>query len=216
MIDLSMISYIGVQGKEGDQKTTDFMCKICDDIATKIKFNEIILLTTEYPSFVPSAVRIVKISPLTYAQYNELAFKHLYKWIKSDYMITFHDDGFILNPDLWNKDFLNYDYIGAPWPPEKCCWVKPGTEIGNGGFSFRSKKLYQECEKLNMLQGANEDWVICAYYRDYLISKGIKFAPLEQGKKFSVEQKIDENHNMKNCFGFHGKDHLNEFLKLLE
>ena len=25
----------------------------------------------------------------------------------------------IVNPEMWDKKFLNYDYIGAPWPSSK-------------------------------------------------------------------------------------------------
>ena len=52
-------------------------------------------------------------------------------------MLIIQHDGFILNHKAWDNEFLNYDYIGAPvyWMGNKL------IEVGNGGFSLRSKKL---------------------------------------------------------------------------
>ena len=55
-------------------------------------------------------------------------------YFDTDYVLTFQSDGFILNPDAWTDEFFNYDYIGAPWGDNRYA-------VGNGGFSFRSKKL---------------------------------------------------------------------------
>ena len=30
-----------------------------------------------------------------------------------------HSDGYVINPSAWRDDFLDYDYIGAPWPKNK-------------------------------------------------------------------------------------------------
>ena len=43
---------------------------------------------------------------------------------------------------LWDPKFLNYDYIGALWPHYK------ENQVGNGGFSLRSKKLLESSRKL--------------------------------------------------------------------
>src|SRR5690348_15547546 len=37
-------------------------------------------------------------------------------YITTDFCMLIHDDGFVVNPESWNPDWLNYDYIGAPWP----------------------------------------------------------------------------------------------------
>ena len=41
-------------------------------------------------------------------------------------------------PEAWTDDFFNYDYIGATWDD---------GVVGNGGFSWRSRKLYGACIK---------------------------------------------------------------------
>ena len=38
--------------------------------------------------------------------------------------------------------FLEYDYVGAPWPPNQ---DDNSYGVGNGGFSLRSKSKMLEC-----------------------------------------------------------------------
>jgi hypothetical protein len=58
--------------------------------------------------------------------------------VNTDHNLIIHPDGFAVNPDAWTDEFLDYDYIGAPW----VWWASEGENIGNGGFSLRSRKLY--------------------------------------------------------------------------
>src|SRR6266850_1256662 len=54
------------------------------------------------------------------------------QYVKTSHILTIQWDGWVINPHLWNDDWLQYDYIGAPWD-DGC--------VGNGGFSLRSKRL---------------------------------------------------------------------------
>lgn len=55
---------------------------------------------------------------------------------KYDRVLFFQPDGFLLRHGI--EDFLQYDYIGAPWKHNIA--VTP-TNVGNGGFSLRNPKL---------------------------------------------------------------------------
>jgi hypothetical protein len=209
-----MISYVGVQGRADAQSVTDYMCRICEKTSEVIKFAEIVLLTAAVPSFQPKNTRVIFIQPMNYDQYNEMAFKYLHRWVKSDFIMNFQDDGFAINPHNWSDSFLNYDYLGAPWPIG-CGWSWQGREVGNGGFSLRSRKLYRECESLPISTGVHEDGVICVQYRDYLMSKGIKFADWKTGYDFSIDLPFDENHSIEKCFGFHGKGYVEKANQIL-
>jgi hypothetical protein len=46
-----------------------------------------------------------------------------------------------------------------------------------------------------------------------LEDNNIKIAPLEVAINFSVENPIDDSHNIYTCFGFHSKELLIEVLK---
>ncbi|MEY8847444.1 DUF5672 family protein [Psychroserpens sp. XS_ASV72] len=160
------------------------------DVSEKyIKFKTVKLLT----HLDSSDDRIVKIPKIdTIEAYSEFMIKHLDTYVDTDFVLTIQYDGFIVNPEQWKQEFLQYDYIGAP--------TKWG--MGNGGFSLRSKKLLQLLSEDDHITFVHpEDIRICRTYRSYLESKGIKFAPLELAHDFSVENGI-WNHQ----FGFHNAD----------
>lgn len=136
---------------------------------------------------------------------------NLSKHIETDYAILIHDDGFIVNPESWRDEFLEYDYIGAPWalPSDDYSYRDINGEIVRQGnsVSLRSKKLIDLPNKLNLEWRAfygftNEDGFICAHYRHKYIEEGCKFADLDVAKYFSHETMIPEIQGIK-PFAFH-------------
>lgn len=215
MLDLSHITYIGINGKKDNKKGIDLMNLASKKISETIKFANIVILSACEPSQKYSGVNIVSINPMTYNEYKLLEFKYLINWTKTDYLLSFHDDGFAVNAKNWENNFNNYDYIGAPWTYDSG-WSFPGREIGNGGFSLRTRKLYEKTKNLEIPNNMSSDGAICCYYRDYLIDLGIKFADLNTGYKFSVEGPFDEDHDLEKTFGFHASRHLEKAKKILE
>ena len=186
----------------------------------KIKINKIIFLTSniEYKN---NDWVIHTIPKLNYVQYSNLLFNGLGDYFDDEKIIHIQTDGFMQNNTNWDDEFLNYDYIGAPWPAT-CNWCGGTALVGNGGFSIRSKKLYNLTKNVVFLSGpntqyltTNDDVFISATIRKYLEENEIKFAPVELAKRFSVEIPIEETHNLQNSFGFHGKHYMeqNEFLR---
>jgi hypothetical protein len=153
--------------------------------------------------------------------YSRFMIYHLTEHIDTDYTITIQHDGFIINPDSWRDDFLDYDYIGAPWPWREQGFVTPFGEhisVGNGGFSLRSKKLLDLPTKVEVpfdvvamndfykMFGSvnwNEDGNICVHNRHIFEQNGCKFAPVEIAKYFSYESPLPINHGI-TPFGYHG------------
>lgn len=75
----------------------------------------------------------------------------LYEHIDSDTFLVFQTDSMILkqNKHLLN-DFLDYDYVGAPWLITEYIPTKECGFIGNGGFSLRRKsKLLEIISKID-------------------------------------------------------------------
>lgn len=225
-INLSNICLLTVNGikynKSVYEKINNLFDFQCKDINFNLclHLNNSIDLEYERVETKNTTIHSVKIPELSYYGYSKFCVEYLYHYVKNidcEYFIMFHDDGFIINPELWKQDFLNYDYIGAPWdnnPDEpQFGWVKDyglKTIVGNGGFCLRSKKFLYESSKLNYTSTANEDVFLCAIMNDYLTSNGIKFAPLNLARNFSLETKTIENNTLSNCFGFHGKHNLKE------
>ncbi len=130
--------------------------------------------------------------------YSKFILKELHKYIDTKYVLIVQHDGFVRNPEAWSNEFLDYDYIGATW------WYKDGKNVGNGGFSLRSKKLLELCANLPTNATHPEDHVICRDMRPYLESKGIKFAPDSLANQFSFEG-YNQPGTYTNQFGFHGQ-----------
>lgn len=119
------------------------------------------------------------------------------------HILTIHPDGYIVNPNAWQDEFLEYDFTGATW------WYKDGMNCGNGGFSLRSKKLIKflsEIPEQSFKAFHPEDDVICRQIRPYLEDNGLKFAPDHIANKFSIEAyAVPHPHNVySGQFGFHG------------
>jgi glycosyltransferase involved in cell wall biosynthesis len=114
--------------------------------------------------------------------YSQFCIKEMWKYIETDYVLLIHSDGFIQNAWAWDDSWLQYDLIGASWG------YKDNMNVGNGGFTLRSKKLLNIIKDYDVPQGTIEDDFICRKIRRELeIKHGIKFAPEEVANKFSIE-----------------------------
>jgi hypothetical protein len=185
-----------------------------------INFASVKLITHERPINLPEDIGYSQCYEITsMADYNYYCIYNLTNHIDTDYCLLVQPDGYVIRPWIWDDNWFNYDYIGAPWRIEERSFVTPFGEhiqVGNGGFSFRSKKLLEVPKKIeipwDVNQGAfykhfdagstSEDGNICVHNRHLYESQGCKFAPLEVAVKFSKEREIPENIGVE-TFGFH-------------
>lgn len=153
---------------------------------------------------VPPAIRFVGIPALDGIDaYSDFILKRLGAFVQTEHALVVQWDGFILNPDLWQENFLQYDYIGPPWYHGG----HPGM-VGNGGFSLRSKRLLDALTQYELPLGEPEDMVICVTLREQLEHKhGIRFAPLEVAQAFGCEYGT-----WRRTFGFHGMHNFAHFM----
>tara|TARA_Y100000389_G_C17389898_1_gene479256 strand:+ start:514 stop:1239 length:726 start_codon:yes stop_codon:yes gene_type:complete len=201
------------------------------DYSTKnLTFNNSILFTSEnVKSDIHKIIKIEKFNNLE--DYSDFTLS-LNSYISSNHVLIIQDDGHVVNPYQWKEEFLNYDYIGAPWPTEnkwRKRWAKDGYQnaydnvlnnrVGNGGFSLRSKKFLNYSSKFKTCNGIAEDTFLCLVNYEEAIKDEIKFAPFElamqfsyevplKGRKLNKEDKSQEL-NTDNHFGWHGKRFLN-------
>ena len=63
-------------------------------------------------------LRVINIDPLKSPKdYNYFIIYDLFKYINTSHVLIVQYDGFVVNPNKWNKLFFEYDYIGAPFIP---------------------------------------------------------------------------------------------------
>ena len=173
-----------------------------------IDFHETLLLTHEPRQLDDVGITVIPIERLDYKGYNHFVLYRLKEYIKTDFTLLVQNDGYVLRPQQWDKIFFQYDYIGAPWPKDTH-FTKEGVNVrvGNGGFSWRSKKLLNALTVLglpftdNQTGFYHEDGVLCVYYKKPLEDYGIKFAPVDIAARFSHETDCEET--VVKSFGFH-------------
>jgi glycosyltransferase involved in cell wall biosynthesis len=116
--------------------------------------------------------------------YSRFMLKELTDHFNTSHVLTIHSDGYVLNWKAWDPEFLKYDYIGATWA------YKDNMNVGNGGFSLRSKKLCDILATNDIPEELMhpEDGCICRTFRKSLEDNfGILFAPEEVANRFSIE-----------------------------
>lgn len=204
MIELNNVTLISVDCI--DPETT---VKALNYSAREIKFGDVRLLSSHRPRNLTSNIRWEEIRKLDIIGYSHFIARSLYQYVDTEFCLIIQNDGFVLNAGKWTNEFLQYDYIGAPWPAEH---IK--ERVGNGGFSLRSRKMLLmtmdfDCEDIA------EDYYICGIKRAYLEEQGIRFAPVQLAGMFSTELEVVECHNdVNNTFGFHGKWFVEQIARL--
>ena len=112
-------------------------------------------------------------------------------------LLIMQEDSFIFRDNI--DDFLSFDYIGAPWPKHQ---NDTNNNIGNGGFSLRSKsimlKIIETVDVLNtQFNSSTKKYMKCSKMEfppeDVYFAKNMekykigKISNYETGGKFSSE-----------------------------
>jgi hypothetical protein len=207
MLDLSAITLLCVETR--DPALAHFAIQKCTKQAS---FGKVVLITdlaklsdriNDQTSNQTEDQKVTRLQGIEYIQaplikttkdYSDLLLTGLSQYVTGSHVLVIQWDSFILHPDLWAKDFLQYDYIGAVWPHH------PDTPVGNGGFSLRSVRLLEALESPTITKHHPEDFCICVDNKATLENQfGIRFAPTNVAEQFAVER--SEWHP---AFGFHG------------
>ncbi|OGR26728.1 MAG: hypothetical protein A2X83_13040 [Desulfuromonadales bacterium GWD2_54_10] len=197
MLELSNVTLLAI-----DCIQPEMACRALKYSAREINFSEVLLFTSA--DLVCQGITIRNIDELSdLAGYSRFCLKKLFSHVSTDFIITVQADGFIINPHLWRDEFLEYDYIGAPWPASAPWCAR--NRVGNGGFSLRSRR-FMELAALLDDDFKHEDVFITNTQYDYFITHGCRYAPVEVAMRFALEAKVPEcEYDLNNCFGFHGK-----------
>jgi hypothetical protein len=88
---------------------------------------------------------------ITSSEYSDLLMtKSFWNIFKGEKLLIYQEDSMLFHNNI--KPFLNYDYIGAPWPIDQ---NDNEYGVGNGGFSLRTKSVMLKClqyKKLNVIE----------------------------------------------------------------
>jgi hypothetical protein len=211
--DVTLVSVTGVRIDEAQQAMIRSM--------SGISFGRSLLISTTPPTHLHKDIEWAQIPPMTsLADYSRFLLKDLLRYIDTPHVLVVQGDGFVVNADRWNPAWLEYDYIGAPWP-ERVRYgphiLELANRVGNGGFSLRSRRLLElvlpiDLSTLRFVTRA-EDTIICHLLYDFLRGHGMRFADVDTAAAFSIESPAHSfGHTLESAFGFHGKHY---FAKLM-
>lgn len=166
----------------------------------QIEFAEALLFTDREPASLgldaACEIRVIQIDPIRSSEaYSRFMLHDLADHIRASHALIVQWDGHVIDAGRWQDAFLEYDYIGASWPQ-----FDDGYDVGNGGFSLRSRRLMEACRAPDFKAHHPEDLAIGRTNRAMLEERGLKFAPTALADQFSAERTGDPA----NTFGYHG------------
>lgn len=187
--------------------------KALDYSTRQLSFDRVLLFSHYNPEPGSTTYEHIPIQPFSdVGEWGKFVVFDLHQYIHTDHIILVHADGFIVNPQSWDDEFLRYDYIGAPWPIPKDNFSYRDyfgniIRMGNS-VSLRSLKLLKMPSEIGLDWASadhgffHEDGFLCVQNRHILQSHGITYAPLSVACRFSREKPIPENKGIK-PFAFH-------------
>lgn len=192
MIHLPYVDLVVMDGVNGNR-----LIKAVTSTLRGLKFRRVLLWAPDFPDELRPVVDEYRYFRSDYEGWNRFMVKELWKFIPDGFCLFIHHDGYVLNPKAWRKEFMDFDYIGAPW------WYHDGINVGNGGFSFRSKKFLEVSNEFEWDRYHPEDHRLIREHGHIMQAKGIKFAPEIMASKFALEANRMWGKVWNGQFGFH-------------
>lgn len=220
MINLPSITLVAVATRDSEKALSAL-----EYSRRGINFGKVLLIHSNHTPLMTDIWQC-EIEPFrTIDDWNKYIFYDLTHDIETDYCLIIHPDGFVVNPEKWDNNWLNYDYIGSPWDIPTAKAISRGNthgqlhRVGNS-VSLRSKKLLDVPRKYNIEwrkfnNATNEDTAICSHYRPIFDEAGCKFAPVDVAVHFGREHEVPEGKGIEPfCFHkYHHSRHPNQQYK---
>lgn len=169
-------------------------------------FGRVVLFTHRWAPEAPlPGIDVVDCGPIgSGAEYSHFVLRRLPAHVGTPFALVTQWDGFVVDAGAWDDAFLEHDYIGPVWTD-----APPGCEVGNGGFSLRSRRMLDAGLDPRIADEHPEDQMLGQRYRMLLEREhGVRFAPPDLARRFGFENEAPRGPT----FGFHGPYHLPRFV----
>lgn len=147
----------------------------------QVSFGEVVVCTPE-PIAMPSDARWVKTPRWrSREECQNFQFCELPELVRTDFLLLVHYDAWILDGSLWEDEFLNYDWMGAPW------WYDDGFNVGFGAmYSLKLLRFLAANRSRFPLRWPDDD-TICRRYRPALEAEGFRWPSEQVASRFMLE-----------------------------
>ena len=104
------------------------------------------MLSSTSPRIRQPEIEYIQIGQMDFRDYSRFIIEGLNGHVGTSHCLIVQGDGFIVDPARWRDQFLDYDYVGAPWPEYVGVHFGNGrlmmdeNRVGNGGFSFAKQE----------------------------------------------------------------------------
>lgn len=162
----------------------------------KADFADVLVFSDKYLN-IPGSQRIEVENWPSKLGWSEWLWYGVPEYVKTERALLLQWDAGIVNPSCWRDEFMDFDYIGAPWP-----WHTDGLNVGNSGFSLRSKRLqdFLVANRDKFPVQDPEDVACSRTYRRALEAEGFIWSGMSDALDFAFEYlprpKLDH-------FGYH-------------
>lgn len=176
--------------------------RVLQQCCSGIKFGSVVQICTQSPK--DSQFPYVLVPESNWHEGQRFQSYLIDHFFDTEFVLHVETDGYPVNFEKWDNKFLEYDYLGAPWPTQ----YTQNNRVGNGGCSLRSKRFTRLCSdyRNEYVHGMSSDIWFCQYmYSDF--KKKIRYGDLETAIRFSFELPVPEfpEWTWKDSFGFHGR-----------
>jgi len=240
MRNFADITVVGVTGLQERALRTGLAI---EQTARILSGSRALLVSPERPPELAETIRHRSGCAPGYDAYQRFMLFDLADHIDTDFALVVQQDGWASAAENWRDEFLDFDYVGAPghfaqviYPDgmrryfRHFDWIhylsQPDHVVNfvmNGGFSLRSQKLMRAARNCGvpfppaMPEDKDEnleDVWLCATARAALEERGVRFAPIEAARSFSIEHagRMHIGFPMQTIFGHHSRERRIEAL----
>jgi Protein of unknown function (DUF5672) len=157
-----------------------------EDCERRAQFGDVLVFTDRPSQFMRADRRVVSVEDWPdKVGWSQCFWYDVSRHLQTTHVLGAQWDSWIVDPSMWRDEYLDYDYVGAPWP-----FHKDGMAVGNGGFSLRSTKLlrfiYKHRDRFPCITDVDDD-LYCRRYRPALQDEGFVWAPENLAYDFAFE-----------------------------
>lgn len=160
--------------------------RVIDDAMSKINFGDVLIYTDNRDLIPVEGARYLDVPDFpNKKEAGQFYYQTAASRIDTDFALMLEWDAGVKDVSMWSPEFLNYDYIGAPWLV--CAREENTLDVGNGGFTLMSKKLATFLASAPRIFPVVTDWDLCRKQRAGLEKEGFRWAPRDVATRFSWE-----------------------------
>lgn len=200
MLELPDVTLVLIETREHD--LAELALRDCE---RKVVFGDVLVFTDRVSQFQRADRRVIPVPDWDKKiGWSKCFWMDVPLHVRTSHALCIQWDSWVVDTGAWQDEFLQYDFVGAPW------WYQDGLNVGNGGFCLRSARMMRYIRKNRssypVVTDLDDD-LFCRRYRPGLQAAGFEWAPEPIAQAFAFE--IVRPNKEQRHFGFHAVYNFN-------